>query len=95
MCKKDVFVLKKEKIKEKLSDIGFSIFYISLFVFQVIPAFTIVFLEITNPWLWISCILGLIAMIVQAIKFECHNSMMWRAGMIGGVLFAIIWKCFL
>ena len=83
---------KKEKFVEMLQEIGFFIFYISLFIFQMLPSFLLIFLELNNPWFWISIVLCIVAIIVQEKNFGCHNSMFWHTASIGAVLEVAIMK---
>lgn len=71
-----------KKIKNALDDVLFASLYFGSFVLQIIPSIAIVFLPITSIWLWICCAIGLTALIVQAIKFPCFNTMIWRCAMI-------------
>lgn len=77
-------------IKEKLSDFAFAAFYIMLFPLQMLPSFLVMFTGINNVWFWVACVVGLIALIAQAIKFPCFATRMWNSASIGAVIGAIV-----
>ena len=79
-------MIENRKFKEIVSDICFGIFYIGLFILELLPCVAFLFLELSDPWLWISCIVSLVAMIVQSIFFECHNMRFYRAIIIAAII---------
>ena len=84
--------INKKKFVEILQNIGFFMFYISLFIFQMLPSFLLIFLELNSPWFWISIVLCVVAIIVQEKNFGCHNSMFWHTASIGAIIGVTVMK---
>jgi hypothetical protein len=81
-----------EKVKSMLDEILFAMLYFGSFVLQIVPSIAIVFLPATSVWLWVCCAIGLVALIVQAIKFPCFNTRIWRCGMVAMFIFSFFAK---
>ena len=80
----------KETIGEKLLNLCFEIFYIALFVLQMLPSLAICLLGCNNPISWAACVVGVATMVIQSIKFPCALTMFWRSAMIAATLAVII-----
>jgi hypothetical protein len=80
----------KENILTKLYDVGFSIFYFALFPLQMLPGIAIMLLELSNPWLWITCVVGIAAMVIQSIKFPSFQNSIWRNAAIASMIVAFV-----
>ena len=83
---------KKKNTLSWLSDRCFEFFYIMLFLLQIPPAVFITFFGLSYVGTWIACAIGLIAMIVQAVKFPCFQNMVWRAGVCASVILSAIYS---
>ena len=81
-----------ENIKTKIEDVLFFVFYVALFVLQVIPSFVAAFIEPTSAVFWIACVVGVIALIVQFIKFPCVATRMWNCGMVAFTITTILMR---
>lgn len=81
-----------ENIKTKIEDVLFFIFYIALFVFQALPSFAVVFVEPVSTIFWIACTVGIIALVVQQIKFPCFATRMWSCGMVAFTVATIMMR---
>lgn len=71
--------------KERISNFIFAAFYIMLFALQVLPSLMAMIVGI-NAWFFASCLVGSIALIVQAIKFPCFATRLWNCGSVGVVI---------
>ena len=81
-----------EKVKNIIDDILFAILYFGSFVLQIVPSIAIVSLSTTSIWFWLCCAVGLTALVVQAIKFPCFNTRIWRCGMVAMFIASLLMK---
>ena len=79
-------------LKENVADIFFGLFYYGLFVMQMLPHFAVMFAEPMTIQYVIMWVVGVAAMITQAIKFPCFTVRIWNAAMIGATVAAFIMK---
>jgi hypothetical protein len=80
-------------ISSKLYDAMFAILYIVLFPLQMLPSFAITFLSMASPLFWVFMAIGVLAMIVQFMKFPCFMVRVWNSGMIALVMASLFMKC--
>lgn len=71
--------------KERVGDMLFGIFYVSLFLLQALPHIAIVLL---TPSVLFYCmiIVGIAAGIVQNIKFPCFQNRIFSTGMLAATI---------
>ena len=81
-----------EKVKNTVDEILFAIVYFGSFILQIVPSIAAVFLPTNSVWFWACCVVGLVALIVQAIKFPCFNTRIWRCGMVAMFIFSFFAK---
>ena len=79
-----------ENIKTKIEDALFSIFYVGLFVAQLIPSIVAAFVGIESFMFLAACVIGGIAMALQFIKFPCVATRMWNCGMFALVIVTVL-----
>ena len=79
-----------ENIKTKFEDILFVVFYIGLFVAQLIPSIVAAFIGIESFMFLAACIIGGVAMALQFVKFPCVATRMWNCGMFALVIITVL-----
>ena len=77
---------KKEKFIEGIKDLVFAVFYFGLYVLEILPSFAMIFLELSNPLLWVIFAVGIVAMFLQVKNFGCHNIITFQAGVVAGTI---------